>query len=150
MFHRVTRTNNAPFPEESQAVSVDLGDFLYVTIAGQMGYIPGSSSSSKKIIDGGVEIQTTQALENIKSIIEKVPGVYGRVDDIVETTIYLQNIDQKERFEHSYEKFFGLYLSPTNKDYRPARDLVEVLNITSNEPTLVQIKARALILKLRK
>lgn len=90
---------NLPFSE-----AVALGDLLFVS--GQI----GNRSGELELVEGGVKAETRQAMENIKSILER----HGSgVDSIVKCTIFLADMDQWGEMNEAYIKALG--------DHRPAR-----------------------------
>jgi len=58
------KTNKAPLPVSCYSQAVRVGNFLFV--AGQVPLHP----ETKKLVEGGVEAQTRQVLENVKAIVE--------------------------------------------------------------------------------
>lgn len=94
-----TRRLNLPF---SEAVAV--GNLLFVS--GQIGSKPGEM----KLVEGGIQAQTRQAMANIIAILEK----YGSgVDQIAKCTIFLGNMDEWGEMNVAYIEALG--------DHRPAR-----------------------------
>ena len=95
----MTKQLNLPF---SEAVAV--GDLLFVS--GQIGSKPGEL----KLVEGGVQAETRQAMHNIIAILEK----YGSgVDKIAKCTIFLGNMDEWADMNVAYLEALG--------DHRPAR-----------------------------
>ncbi len=95
----MTKRLDLPFSE-----AVAIGDLLFVS--GQIGNRPGEL----KLVEGGVQAETRQAMQNIISILEK----YGSgVDRIVKCTIFLGNMDEWGEMNIAYIEALG--------DHRPAR-----------------------------
>ena len=95
---------NLPF---SEAVAV--GDLLFVS--GQIGSRPGEL----KLVKGGVQAETRQAMANIIAILEK----YGSgVDKIAKCTIFLGDMSQWADMNVAYIEALG--------DHRPARSALGV------------------------
>lgn len=83
---------NLPFSE-----AVRVGDMLY--LSGQLGTLPGSSD----LAPGGIEGESRQAMENIKSVLER----YGSsMDKIVKCTVMIADIDEWGKFNEVYMTFF--------------------------------------------
>ncbi len=76
----------------------------------------------------GVEAQTKQCLENIKTIVESVKHT---VEDIVKVNVFVKDIKDIENIDKAYKEFFGEAL--------PARRVVEVCSLV--EGALVQMDA---------
>ncbi len=94
-----TKRLNLPF---SEAVAV--GDLLFVS--GQIGTKPGEL----KLVEGGVQAETRQAMANIIAILEK----YGSgVDKIAKCTVFLGDMSEWGEMNIAYIKALG--------DHRPAR-----------------------------
>lgn len=71
-----------------------------------------------QIIDGGIVEQTTQALANLKAVLEASGSDVGRV---VKTTVFLKNMNDFVIVNGIYAEFFG--------DHKPARSAVEVARL---------------------
>ena len=83
---------NLPFSE-----AVRVGDMLY--LSGQLGIIPGTTD----LASGGIEGETKQAMDNIKSILER----YGSgMDKIVKCTVMIADIAEWPRFNEVYVTYF--------------------------------------------
>ena len=81
-----------PFSE-----AVRVGNTLY--LAGQLGIVPGTM----KLVPGGLEAETRQTLENIKTSLE----AHGySMDDLVKCTIMLADISQWAAFNDIYKTWF--------------------------------------------
>ena len=80
---KVIATENAPAAVGPYSQAVRAGEYLF--IAGQLGIDPAVG----KLVDGGVEKQTEQALDNIEAIL-KAAG--ADLDTVVKTTVLLQHM----------------------------------------------------------
>lgn len=90
-----------PFSE-----AVRVGDMLY--LSGQVGNIPGEL----KIVSGGIGPETSQIMENIKTVLER----YGSsMDQVVKCLCMLENIEDWPAMNAEYEKHF-----PNHKPARSA------------------------------
>jgi len=83
-----------PYPFSLGVVS---NGFLFV--AGQVGTDPQTG----KLVAGGVEAETTQTIQNIKTILEAGGAT---LDDVVSVTVYLSNMDEFPKMNAAYQKFF--------------------------------------------
>ncbi|UTA67827.1 RidA family protein [Emticicia sp. 21SJ11W-3] len=108
----IVKTDKAPVPIAPYSQGVKANGMLYV--AGQIGLNP----ETRKLVDGGVEPETMQIMENIKAIVE---AAGARMEDIVNTTIYMKDLGNFARVNDLYGKFFtGTF---------PARTTVGVANL---------------------
>ena len=82
----------------SEAVRVN--NTLY--LSGQIGNVPGQM----KLVEGGIEEETRQTLENIKSTLQR----YGAdMDDVVKCTIFLADMAEWPRMNEVYKTFFNAH-----------------------------------------
>ena len=87
-----TKSLNLPFSE-----AVRVGDMLY--LSGQLGLVPGTSD----LAPGGIQGETRQVMENIKSILER----YGSsMDKIVKCTVMIADIAEWPAFNEVYVTYF--------------------------------------------
>ncbi|MGB4704916.1 MAG: Rid family detoxifying hydrolase [Candidatus Saccharicenans sp.] len=93
--------SNAPFSE-----AVRVGNLLY--LSGQLGRDPRTG----KLVEGGIEAETRQCLENIKNTLEK----YGSsLERVVKVTVMLADISEWSKMNSVYISYF-----PKNKPARSA------------------------------
>lgn len=116
-------------PERSQAPfseAVRVGQWLI--LSGQLGRDP----TTGKLIEGGIEAETKQTLENIKRILEK----YGSsLDKVVKCTVMLADMAEWEKMNKVYMTYF-----PKN---RPARSTFGVNGLAGG--ARVEIECWAII-----
>ncbi|WP_343706329.1 Rid family detoxifying hydrolase [Flavobacterium sp.] len=103
---KITR-NTEKAPKSIHAHNVAFSH--YSNISAQLPIDPQSG----KIVSGGVREQTEQCLENIKAILESIGHV---MNDVVKTTVFLQNISDAEVVNGVLAKFFPNYV--------PARTII--------------------------
>lgn len=90
---------NQPF---SEAVRVD----NLLILSGKLGIVPGT----RKLAEGGIKGETKQAMENIKTALER----YGAtMDNVVKCTVFLADIKQWGEMNKVYVTYF--------KKHKPAR-----------------------------
>lgn len=109
----IIATKNAPgaIGPYSQAVKT-AGGMLFVS--GQIPLVPATG----EMVDGGIEAQTQQVLENLSAIVAEAGYA---LTDVVKTTVYITDIGNFSKVNEVYAKFFV-------KDC-PARVCVEVSNL---------------------
>ena len=90
-------TEKAPKPVGPYSQAVISGDFVF--ISGQIAIDPKSS----KVIEGGIEAQTVQVLENLKNILESIDLT---LNDVVKTSVFLSNFSDFQSFNQVYSKYF--------------------------------------------
>lgn len=105
----------------SQAIVVN----KFVFLSGQIGIDPKTGE-----VGEGVENQTRQVIENLKSVLE-VSG--SSLEKVVKTTCYLKNMNDYVKFNEVYGEYF--------KASKPARATVEVAKLPKD--VLVEIDAVA-------
>ena len=97
MTKKIIFTEKAPKPVGPYSQAVISGDFVFVS--GQIAVDPKSS----KVIDGGIEAQTAQVLDNIKNILESVDL---SLNDVMKISVFLNNISDYQAFNRVYSKYF--------------------------------------------
>jgi 2-iminobutanoate/2-iminopropanoate deaminase len=95
---KVIYTDKAPKPVGPYSQAIFKNNALYV--AGQVGLDPKTS----KLVGDSVNVQTRQAIENIKAIVEQA-GL--KMSDIVQTTVYLTDIKDFEKMNKVYAGYFS-------------------------------------------
>jgi reactive intermediate/imine deaminase len=88
------------------------------------------------VVTGGVKEQAAQCLKNIKAILESIDVPF---DDIVKTTVYLQDLADIDTVDQIYKTFFPDSSIARAVAYMPARTLVPVVGLPLH--ALVQIEA---------
>lgn len=119
-------TDNAPAAvgPYSQAVRVD----RTVYISGQIPFDP----KTMKCVEGGVEEQTRQVMENLKAILSNSELDFS---NIVKTTVLVKNMEDFARVNGVYAQYF--------KEPYPARACFEVARLPKD--VQVEIEAIAVI-----
>jgi 2-iminobutanoate/2-iminopropanoate deaminase len=97
-----------------------------VFTAGQIGLVPGTRS----LVEGGIEAQTRQALENVRAILTAAGTDLSRV---LKTTVFLHSMDDFAAMNGIYATHFS--------DNPPARSTVQVARLPLN--ALVEIETIA-------
>ena len=109
---KIVATDNAPQAIGPYSQAIQYGDFLFVS--GQIAIDPKIGN----IIEGDIEAQTEQVLENISAIITEA-GM--SLQNTVKCTCFLKDMNDFVRFNSVYENYFG--------EAPPARETVEVARL---------------------
>lgn len=92
-----------PFPTQTSlpfSAAVRVGNMLY--LSGQMG-----TDESTKLVPGGIEAETRQALANMKAILER----HGSsLDRVVKCTVMMADMDEWPVMNAVYVQHFPLHL----------------------------------------
>ena len=121
---KVIQTDQAPAAIGPYSQAIAVGPFLYTS--GQLGINPASGE-----IVGDVKQQTTQALENLKAILEAAGSSLCKV---VKTTVFLANMEDVTAVNEVYATYFC--------EPYPARSTYQVAKLPKDG--LVEIEAVAL------
>jgi 2-iminobutanoate/2-iminopropanoate deaminase len=124
----VVRTEAAPAPFQGAPYSQAIVAGGFVFVSGQLALLPGQ----KELMGGEIAAQTEQVFANLRAILEEAGS---SLDQLVKTTVFLQNLDDFAGMNEVYAKHVGA--TP------PARSTVEVASLPSG--ALVEIEAIALV-----
>ncbi len=127
MEKQIIHTDKAPqaIGPYSQAVAAS-GKLLF--ISGQIPIDPATGA----IVEGGIEAQTTQVMENVKAILAAAGATYANV---VKTTVFIKNMDV-------FGKINAIYGQYMEQD-APARGCVEVARLPKD--VMVEVEAIAVL-----
>ena len=109
MSKQIIKTDKAPSPIGPYSQAIQVGNFLFVS--GQIAL----QKSSGQLLTSNVEEETTQVMANVEEILKSAGMSFNNV---VKTTIFLQDMGAFPRVNEVYGKYF--------KDAPPARETVEV------------------------
>lgn len=126
MDKKIINTELAPEAIGPYSQSVLAGNILF--ISGQLPIDPETG----KFAGNNIKSQTEQSLKNIESILEKAGCT---MDNVVKTTVLLNDMGDFAKMNEVYAKFF-------TKDY-PARAAYEVAKLPKD--ALVEIEAVAVV-----
>ncbi|MEE3361924.1 MAG: Rid family detoxifying hydrolase [Anaerovoracaceae bacterium] len=90
-------TDKAPQPIGPYTEGKDLGDVVY--LAGQGGFDPATG----KVVEGGVQAECEQCCKNVQALLNEV-GL--GLEDVVENTCFLVDMNDFEAFNEAYAKYF--------------------------------------------
>jgi len=124
--YKAVFTEKAPKALGPYSQAIRVGDFMF--ISGQTPINP----ETNEIVESDIVLQTRQAMENIKAILEK-EGL--SLNHLVKTTIFLKDMNQFSTVNEEYGKYL--------RDHRPARSTVEVSRLPKD--ALVEIEAIATV-----
>ncbi|MFQ5341007.1 MAG: RidA family protein [Anaerolineae bacterium] len=126
MEREVIRTDHAPVPvgPYSQAIRVDNSVFT----AGQIGLDPATG----KLVDGGIQSQTRQVLQNLSAVLE---AAGTSLEHVVKTTVFLSDLDDFGEMNEVYAEFFA--------DHPPARSAIQAARLPLD--ALIEIEAVAIV-----
>lgn len=109
---KVIHTNNAPQAVGPYSQAIQSGNTLFIS-----GQIPMDPATGK-IVDGGIEEQTEQVLENISAILEEAGFTF---DDVVKSTCLLSDMDNFAAMNKVYASYY--------KENPPARAAYGVVKL---------------------
>jgi 2-iminobutanoate/2-iminopropanoate deaminase len=89
---------NAPAAIGPYSPAVRWGDLVFT--AGQIGLDP----ADRKLVPGGIEAETGQALTNLQNILE---AAGSRMANVLKTTVFLRDIADFAAFNGIYGEFFS-------------------------------------------
>ncbi|WP_352420100.1 RidA family protein [Proteiniborus sp.] len=108
----------------SQAITV--GNMLFTS--GQLGI----NTETGSIVDGTIQDETRQSLNNLKAVLEAAGAT---LNDVVKTTVFIKDMNQFGLINEVYGEFFS--------DHKPARSCVEVARLPKDGN--VEIEAIAIL-----
>ena len=97
LYREIIATQNAPAAIGPYSQAVQVGDFVYT--AGQIPLVPETG----KLIEGGIEEQTRQVMQNLAHILEAAGSSLAH---IVKTTIFVTNLADFATVNKVYGSFF--------------------------------------------
>ena len=119
---KIIATDKAPAAIGPYCQAVQFGNLLFVS--GQIALDPRTA----EIVDGGIEGQTKQVLENLKAIIEEAGMT---LQNVLKCSCFLNSMEDFVKFNSVYDSYFAESL--------PARETVEVARLPKD--VLVEISA---------
>jgi 2-iminobutanoate/2-iminopropanoate deaminase len=120
------KTNNAPGAVGPYSQAIVANGMVFT--AGQTGTDP----ATKQLVDGGIEGQTRQVLNNIKAVLDAA-GV--GLENVVKTTVFLADMNDFAAMNAVYSEFFP-------QPY-PARSTVQVARLPGD--ALVEIETISVV-----
>jgi len=120
----VIATEGAPAAVGPYSQAIRAGDFIYT--AGQLGIDPARG----KLVEGGIEAQTRQALTNLKAVLE---AAGSNMERVVKVTVFLQDINDFKSMNGVYAEFFA--------SDPPARAAVQVAALPLQGLVMIEVVA---------
>lgn len=108
---KIILTPNAPAPIGPYSQAVLAGNTLYVS--GQLPVNP----QTNEVVQGGIEAEAKQVMENLKAILTEAGYSF---DDVVKTTILLQDINTFAQVNTIYGSYFNAEIAPARETYQVA------------------------------
>ena len=93
----IIKTDKAPVPIAPYSQGIEANGFLFVS--GQIGLNP----TTRKLVEGGTEAEALQIMENIRAVLA---AGGAKMEDIVSTTVYLKNMDDFQKMNEIYGRYF--------------------------------------------
>ena len=122
----IIATTKAPAAIGPYSQAVKLGNVIYTS--GMIPLVP----ETMQIIEGGVQPQTRQVLENLKALLESAGS---SLENVVKTTVFIKDMNEFPRINEIYAAYF--------QSKQPARSCVEVARLPKD--VLVEIEVIAYI-----
>lgn len=94
IFHKSHEVKKAEAPFSD---AVEANGFLF--LAGQV----GMNHTTRTLVDGGIQAETKQCIENIKAVLEQH---HSSLDRVVKCTVILKDIDDFAAFNEVYKTYF--------------------------------------------
>jgi 2-iminobutanoate/2-iminopropanoate deaminase len=112
-----------------------IGPYSQAVVLGKMVYTSGTIPlvpDTMQIVEGDVQQQTRQVLENLKAVLE---AAGSSLDKVVKTTVFIKDMNEFPKINEIYAEYFS--------SKQPARSTVEVARLPKD--VLVEIEAIAYI-----
>lgn len=122
----IIATNKAPAAIGPYSQAVKLGNMIYTS--GMIPLVP----ETMQIVEGGVQQQTRQVLENLKVLLESAGS---RLENVIKTTVFIKDMNEFPKINEIYAEYFN--------SKQPARSTVEVARLPKD--VLVEIEVIAYI-----
>ncbi|MCP4623814.1 MAG: RidA family protein [bacterium] len=119
---KIIATDKAPAAIGPYSQAIEFGGLLFVS-----GQIPLDPKSGD-LVEGDIEVQTRQVLENVKAIVESTGMT---LKNVLKCSCFLNDMENFARFNSVYNSYF--------EDSLPARETVEVGRLPKD--VLVEVSA---------
>jgi 2-iminobutanoate/2-iminopropanoate deaminase len=126
MKKEVISTDKAPKAIGPYSQAIRIQNMVFTS-----GQIPVNPSSGE-VVDGGIENQTKQVLENLRAVLLKAGS---GLEYVVKTTVFIKDMNDFAAVNNIYGQYF--------KEPYPARSCVEVARLPKD--VLIEIEAVAIV-----
>jgi 2-iminobutanoate/2-iminopropanoate deaminase len=112
-----------------------LGPYSQAIVANGLVFTSGQIALDPKtnsLVDGSIEEQTRQVLENLSNVLESVGGSLRQA---LKTTVFLQDISDFSAMNKVYSEYFP--------DHKPARSTIQVAKLPLNAKIEIELVALA-------
>ena len=123
---KVLTTDKAPAAIGPYSAGISTGDMLF--ISGTL----GMNAQTGQLVEGGIESETRQALQNLEHILMAGGSSLAQV---VKTTVFMQDLGEFSKMNAVYAEYFS--------EEPPARSTVQVAALPKN--AAVEIEAIAMV-----
>lgn len=120
----IISTAKAPAAIGPYSQAVKLGNMIYTS--GMLPLVP----ETMQIVEGDIQQQSRQALDNLKTLLE---SVNSSLDKVVKTTVFIKNMNDFPKINEVYAEYF------TSK--QPARSCVEVARLPKDAQIEIEVIA---------
>ena len=121
MEKKIIVTENAPAAFGPFCQAMKAKGFIFTS-----GILPLDPSTGKKV-EGGIENETRQTLDNIKAILE---AAGSSLNDVVKVTVYLNDMNDFKVVNEIYDQYFS--------EPYPARAAIEVSGLAKDAKVEIQ------------
>ena len=122
----IISTSHAPAAVGPYSQAVKVGHFIFS--AGQIPLVPETG----KLIEGGIEAQTQQVMENLAKVLEAAGTT---LENVVKSTIFVTNLGDFAAINEVYGSFFS--------NNPPARSTVQVAGLPLGANVEIEVVAIA-------
>ena len=119
---KLISTDKAPAAIGPYSQAIQFSGLLFVS--GQIAIDPKTG----EFVEGGIEAQTEQVLENLKAIIEEAGMT---LKNVLKCSCFLKNMEDFVTFNSVYDRYFG--------ETPPARETIEVARLPKD--AMVEVSA---------
>lgn len=120
----IISTTKAPAAIGPYSQAVKVGNIIYTS--GMLPLVP----ETMQMVEGGIEQQTRQALDNLKALLESADS---SLDKVIKTTVFIKNMNDFPRINEVYAEYFN--------GMHPARSCVEVARLPKDAQIEIEVIA---------
>jgi 2-iminobutanoate/2-iminopropanoate deaminase len=119
---------------ETKQAPQAIGPYSQAMVSGNLVFTSGQIplTPAGDLVDGGIETQTRQVLENVKAVLE---AAGSDLNHVIKTTLFIKDMNQFQKINEVYAEYFS--------DHQPARSCVEVARLPKD--VLIEMEVVALL-----